>query len=129
MKKRVVKIIIATLISAVLLSGITLGVIVWYIQYSVQKNCVIAQQVHPHPDDDVAALIDFMNSGSHSFLERTHLAVWTLGRLHDPKALPALESVYTGELCKHDKFLCQYELAKAIKQCGGTPSPPRKTKH
>ena len=128
MKKRVVKIIGGIFIAVVVLIGIFFGGILWYIDQSVQKNCAIAQQAHPHPGDDVAALIDFMNSDSHSLLERTHIGIWTLGRLSDPKALPALESVYTGELCNHDKFLCQYELAKAIKRCGGTPNPPLKTK-
>lgn len=38
---------------------------------------------------------------------------------------PALKSVYTGAPCDHDKYLCQYELGKAIKLCGGVAVPPR----
>ena len=62
-----------------------------------------------------------MNSTSHSLRDRIHIGVWTLGRLANPRALPALESVYSGEPCEHDKSLCQYELEKAIRRCGGTP--------
>ena len=73
------------------------------------------------------ALIEYMNSESHPLKERNR-AVWALGRLRDPRALPALEGVYTGDLCEHARFLCQYELEKAIKRCGGNPTPPRQTR-
>jgi len=33
------------------------------------------------------------------------------------RALPVLESFYTGGECEHDKFLCQRELSKAIYGC------------
>ena len=128
MKKRIVKISISVLVVGVLLCGAALGAIVWNIRQSVRENCHLAQGAHPHPGDDVAALIDFMNSTSHSLWDRNHRAIWTLGRLRDPKALPTLESVYTGEKCEHNKTLCQGELEKAIKLCGGTPNPPGKTK-
>jgi len=129
MKKRTKKITVSVLVVSALCCGATLGTIMWNIHQSVQENCQTAQQAHPHPGDDVAALVDFMNSAEHSLHDRNHKAIWTLGRLRDSKTLPALESVYTGESCDHEKELCQYELEKAIKQCGGTPSPPRKTKH
>lgn len=128
MKKRVVRIVVGVLVAGVVLGSAALGAILWRIHQSVQAYCEVAQQAHPHPGDEVAALIDFMNSDSHSFRDR-NLAIWTLGRLREAKALPALESVYTGEPCDHDKRLCQYELEKAIKLCGGIPNPPRKTKH
>jgi hypothetical protein len=129
MKRRVVKITVSVLVLGVLICGATLGAIVLSIRQSVQENCELAQQAHPHPRDDVAALVDFMNSPEHSLHDRNHKAIWTLGRLRDPKVLPALESIYTGESCDHENQLCQYELEKAIRLCGGTPIPPRKTEH
>jgi len=126
--KRILKIGGIVLVLCVVLGGAALGVILWRIHRSVQEHCAIAQEAHPHPGDDVTALVEFMKSDAHPLRER-NLTIWTLGRLRDPKALPALESVYTGELCEHDKFLCQYELEKAIKLCGGTPRSPRKTRH
>lgn len=128
MKNRVLTIAASVLLAGVLIGSAGLAKIIWHTHQSVQEYRGVAQQSHPHPGDDVAALIDFMNSDAHSFRER-NLAVWTLGHLRDPKALPALESAYTGEECNHDRSLCQYELEKAIKLCGGHPSPPRKTKH
>ena len=121
MKKRVVKVAGGVIVVGVLAGGVAVGAIAWSIHQAVEENCRVAQQAHPHPGDNVAALIDFVNSTSHSPEERSHVGVWTLGRLRDPRALPALECVYTGEPCQHERNLCQYELEKAIKLCGGTP--------
>ncbi len=46
-------------------------------------------------------------------------AIWALGQLGDPTALPALEPLYTGAECRHDSSLCQHELRKAILACRG----------
>lgn len=109
----------------VLLVGAAFGAIAWDIHRSVQENCRIAQRAHPHHGDDVAALIDYVNSTSHTPAERTHIGVWTLGRLRDPRALPGLTSAYTGRPCDHANKLCQHELQKAIKRCGGVPNAVR----
>ena len=129
MKKRVVKITVSIVVVGLLLCGAALGAIMWHIRQTVQGNCQSAQHAHPYPGDDVAALIDFMNSESHSLWDRTHRGVWTLGQIRDPRALSALESAYTGELCQHDTRLCQGELEKAIKLCGGVPNPPRQRRN
>lgn len=129
MKKRILKITISVFVVGVLLSGAALGAIVWHIGQSVQENCRVAQDAHPHPGDDVGALVGLLNSTEHSLHDRNHKAIWTLGQLRDPRALPALAAVYTGESCDHDNRLCQYELEKAIRLCGGTPNPPREPEH
>lgn len=51
-------------------------------------------------------------------------AVWALGQLGDPDALPVLESLYRaassrGPVCQHDRAVCQHELRKAIAGCRG----------
>ena len=125
---RVVMIVICVLVVGVVLGSTALGAVLWHIHQSVREYCAVAQQAHPHFGDDVASLSEFMNSDSHPLRAR-NLAVWTLGRLRDPNALPALEREYTGGLCDHDKNLCQYELEKAVKLCGGIPKPPRQTNH
>jgi hypothetical protein len=126
-KKRVVKTVIGVLVLGVLGSA-ALGAVLFHIHRSVREYSAVAQQAYPHPSDDVAALSDLMNSDSHSLRDRNR-AVWTLGRLCDAKALPALERAYTGGECDHDQSLCQYELEKAIKLCGGVPKPRRESHH
>ena len=128
MKKRVVRIVVAVLLLGVFFGGAGFGIVLWRIHQSVRNYTKVAQKAHPHPGNDVAALTEFMNSDAHSLRER-NLAVWTLGRLSDATSLTALESIYTGKPCEHDTNLCQYELAKAIKRCGGIPNPPPRPTH
>jgi hypothetical protein len=81
----------------------------------------MAQSAHPHPGDDVAAMLEYVQTDSHSLRDR-NLVVWALGQARDSRALPVLESYYTAGKCDHDRYLCQGELAKAIKLCRG-PAP------
>jgi hypothetical protein len=92
------------------------GLIRKNIQSSLNRLCLQAQESHPHPGDDIAALIAYMNSESHELRQR-NLAVWALGQLRSSRALSALKEHYTGNRCDHEKNLCQHELKKAIKSC------------
>ncbi len=84
-------------------------------------ECIaMAQSAHPHPDDNIAALIDFVDSDEHSLRDRNR-AVWALGRLRARQALDVLEEFYIGGECDHDNALCQGELAKAINMCKNNP--------
>ena len=103
-----------------ILCGVFVAGVLWQIHTTVDENCQIAQEAHPHPDDDMASLVAYVESSSHTLEARSHLGVWTLGRLADARALPALETYYTGQPCDHEVALCQYELEKAIRRCGGT---------
>ena len=95
----------------------------WSIQTGLDRCCELAQSEYSHPGDDVAAMMDYVRSESHSLRER-NLVVWALGQARDSRALPLLESYYTGEKCDHDRSLCQSELAKAIELCqGDAPNP------
>ena len=126
--KRALKIGVISLVVLLALGGVAVGVLYWQIEQSVQQHCAVAQELHPSPGDDVGAVMSYMNSDEHTLRER-NLAVWTLGRLGDVRGLTALQAVYTGERCNHERFLCQYELTKAIKLCGGNPDPPRQKGH
>lgn len=128
MKKRVLKWLMVMAIACAVLFGAILAAAVFRTQADVRAHIARAQQAHPHPGDDTAALVEYTQTGTHLLHDR-NLAVWTLGRLRDPAAIAALAEAYTGELCDHDAFLCQYELEKAIIRCGGTPDPPRKKNH
>ena len=104
------------------LAAIVLSLVLLGIRQGVRGFTAIAQEAHPHPGDDVAALLAFIDSPDHAVAGRNR-AVWALGRLRDPRALPRLQALYTGEPCDHDSLLCQWELVKAIRMCGGEPTP------
>jgi hypothetical protein len=114
--KKVVLRIVSCIVLACL---IFVGAMAYYIHRNVQEYTEIAQKFHPNPGDDSMALVQFMNSESHSLQERNQI-IWTIGRLASPDALPFLESAYTGGPCDHEKYICQYELEKAIRRCGGS---------
>jgi len=77
-----------------------------------------AAQRHPEAEDAVAALMAVVADENIDPRERTQ-AVWALGQMREPRALPLLESLYTGEPCDHDLRICQYELGKAILKIKG----------
>jgi PBS lyase HEAT-like repeat-containing protein len=68
--------------------------------------------------DRIVALVAYVDSASHTLAERNR-AVWALGQLGDRRALPVLEKYVTGGKCRHDRELCQHELAKAVRLCRG----------
>lgn len=70
------------------------------------------------PGDEVEALLALVQSERHALSARNK-AVWALGQLRDSRALAVLERYYTGGPCEHDRYLCQYELKKAIDACAG----------
>jgi hypothetical protein len=63
----------------------------------------------------LCALVSDENVGN----DLRNRAVWALGQLGDPAALPVLEPLYTGAECDHARSLCQHELRKAITGCRG----------
>ena len=90
------------------------GYACWCIGSGVKSIC--AQAIQKHPSDKVEALIAYINSESHTLQEKNN-AIWALGQLGDERALLVLEKLYTGQICDHDRNLCQRELKKAIKLC------------
>ncbi|MBP7051353.1 MAG: hypothetical protein KBE65_10095 [Phycisphaerae bacterium] len=104
------------LLVGLLLCASALGVLRHQIQSGLDRWCTTAQAAHPHPSDDVAALLAYVQSEAHSLRERNY-AVWALGQARDPRALPVLENHLTGKPCDHARDLCQGELGKAIALC------------
>jgi hypothetical protein len=92
--------------------------ICWQIGTSVSAICEIA--IAEHPGGPIEALIAYAGSPEHALTDRNR-AVWARGQLGDHRALPFLESRWTGAPCDHQNDLCQRGLAKAIALCrGGT---------
>jgi hypothetical protein len=66
--------------------------------------------------DPVQALQCVVTSDACPLRERNR-AVWALGRLGDPRAVPLLSACRTDRPCDHDHELCQYEVRKALARC------------
>ena len=93
----------------------------WQIGSGVHAAGTMA--VREYGGDRVSALIAYADSPSHSLRDRNR-AVWALGHIGDPRALPFLEKQYTGKPCDHDRMLCQRELETAIRLCRGGVNLP-----
>lgn len=71
------------------------------------------------PGEPVEALTALAVSDRAPLKERNR-AIWALGQLGAPEAVPALEALVSGTGCDHDRIVCQRELAKAITACSGS---------
>ena len=108
-------------IALVLVAAVGLGA-VWLIGLSIGSAVHAASEAAllEQPGDRVLALMAYVESPKHTLRDRNR-AVWALGQLGDARALPVLETNFTGRDCDHERALCQYELRKAIRLCrGGT---------
>jgi hypothetical protein len=68
--------------------------------------------------DRVEALIALADCQQCRIEDRNH-AVWALGQLRDPRALPVLYKYRTGKPCGHRTSICQHEIEKAIRWTEG----------
>lgn len=86
---------------------------VW-IGYEAKSLCQNAKW--QYGGDCVEALIDQLNDKNQGFRARNH-AIWALGQLGGSRALPVLQSYYTGNIPSReplDEVISQYELKKAV---------------
>jgi hypothetical protein len=113
--KRILIIIGAALVLVFLLG--TVGIYLW-IGQSVKANIKIAKEKYPGKAED--ALIAYLLDTTNSPRNRSHIAIWTLGQIQSKKAVPVLMNLYKndpeGKTCygRHNSFICQYELYKAL---------------
>ncbi len=85
----------------------------------VNQRCDIAQD--RYEGDCVEALISYLEDENNSYKSRNS-AIWALGQFGDPRALPALENLYTGNIPNREPLsetISQYELKKAINLTSG----------
>ena len=85
----------------------------------VNQRCEIAQD--KYKGDCVEALSAYLSDENNSYKSRNS-AIWALGQIGDKRALPVLESYYTGEIPNKEPInetVSQYELKKAIKLVSG----------
>lgn len=72
-----------------------------------------------HPGDPLSALLAVASDEDLAPVERNR-AIWALGQLGRREALPALRALVAPGPCDHAKYLCQYEIEKAIAACSGS---------
>jgi|WetSurMetagenome_2_1015567.scaffolds.fasta_scaffold1255257_1 hypothetical protein len=97
------------------------GMVATYISIdsSVREFIRLAKDKYPGNSAE-DALISYLLDSKNSTMDRSRIAVWTLGQIQSQKALPILRELYNddpeGKTCKgrHNTVLCQYELFKAI---------------
>lgn len=90
-----------------------------WIGYGVKNNCQKAQS--QFEGDCVEALMQTVEADFATNVGKNS-AIWTLGQLGDNRALPLLESKFTGVIPNHEPWdtgISQYELSKAIKLLKG----------
>jgi hypothetical protein len=58
--KKVRKMFVIGLLACLILCACALGVVRWKIQSALDERCEVAQAAHPHPGDDVAALLEYV---------------------------------------------------------------------
>lgn len=90
--------------------GAFLGWMFHEISESIDAHTVVLTEAFP--GDVVEAAISALRSGEYSLSEKGRF-VWVLQQVGDARALPVLDSLYTGEECRHGEIICQYELEKA----------------
>jgi hypothetical protein len=88
----------------------------WMIRAGVRSISEMALQ--EYPGDRVSALMAVVESEEHSMRD-INRAIWALGQLGDPRALPVLEKHYIGKPSDERYEISQYELKKAIALCKG----------
>lgn len=91
-----------------------------WIGFSVHDHCLLAQG--RYGGDCVEALIAHLEDEGNPYGERNS-AIWALGQLGDPRALPVLEKYFTGNIPNRESWngvISQYELKKAIKLVKGS---------
>ncbi|MCJ7582780.1 MAG: hypothetical protein MUP98_19865 [Candidatus Aminicenantes bacterium] len=92
------------------------GLACWDIGAGVKS--INEEALEIYQGNGVSALMKYADSEEQNMQKRNR-AVWALGQLGDPMALPVLLKHYTSNPCDHTRFLCQHELKKAIKLCKG----------
>lgn len=90
-----------------------------WVSYGVKDGCREARSTYG--GDCVEAMVHLLDDNDRSLRSRNE-AIWMLGQLRDPRAMPTLERYYTGSIPPReplDKTISQYELRKAIRHLRG----------
>ena len=91
------------------------------IELGVKNVCAAAMR--EYPGDKVDALMKSVDADTYGYNARLYSAnnkaFWALGQLGDPRAVPFLRTLLTGEECDHETNLCQGEIQEAMQKLEG----------
>lgn len=89
---------IILILSGSLITLLLLGYVVMYIwiDIDVQNNINVVKERYPGKAED--ALIAYLLDTTNSPVDRSHIAIWTLGQIHSEKAIPILNGFYKNDL-------------------------------
>jgi hypothetical protein len=99
---------------------VTLGIVLFVMLAAAEVTIgwnmrVTSQTAQAHfPGRRVEALMAMVACDSCSLQDRNK-AVWALGQLDDPRALPVLEKFHTGKPCNHWSQICQKTLQTSLR--------------
>ncbi len=108
--------LLVTALAVIVLGCVAVAGLSWQIGRDVRA--ISGSAVYAYGGEPVMALQRYVLAEERPLRERDR-AVWALGQIGDPAALPTLETVLTGEGCRHDQDLCQHGIRKAIAGCRG----------
>ena len=102
----------------VILVAAALGLLVLRVSITRSIDSITGEALaaSPRAADQVEALMIFVADEDHD-LDRRNSAVWALGQLRDPRALPLLQGYETEGDCRHGIELCRRGLRKAVALC------------
>ena len=114
------KIICYFFLAGFILSVLAMVIVLHIISDDVRAMCDKAQS--EFQGGCVKALVAYVESDNHTFAEK-HDAIWALGEIGDPRCIPTLQKLWTGEPCtkpcRYDLYICQYQLEKSVQRCQG----------
>lgn len=112
-----------------ILAYLLAGFAVLFILFFTATSCIIGREVRKlcleakkdYGGNCTDALISLVKDEERDFGKRNS-AIWALGQLGDSRALPILQSLYTGYIPPRESWnqtISQYELKKAINLTSG----------
>jgi HEAT repeat protein len=109
------------LVMVVVLAMAAYAALSWERSRAIETVCASAQA--DFDGSRVEVLIALVTSESTDLREKNR-AIWVLGELRDERALPVLRALEGSETCDHARYVCQYEIRKAIKKIEGETINP-----
>jgi hypothetical protein len=83
------------------------------IYIKIEAHSIANNAVQVFEKDKIESLIAVIDANNYTLKDKNK-AIWALGTLKDERALPKLESLFSGKACNHNSSLCQYEIGKTI---------------